>query len=206
MGCARCLDEVMARSCCCPVCNVACLAGLRDSLLERRMQKLEARCDRCEWHGSWQDREGHMLTCELALAEAVWRCPVEACPFKAPTERLVEIHMLTGLHEHADLLQPAPHRHMSVGGKDYAEVYIPVLSTFYACGNSLCSPVFIAANGYMCILKATPMFNGVRCDLCFLPSRSYSGATFPFQRPFYFLVVDPDNQYRVSENYIDFHM
>jgi len=209
-ACAACLGQILESNSRCPGCNSPCVAGFRDGHLERRMKSVLVRCDGCNWRGPWADRVQHAADCEGLQSKLSWQCPVDGCSFTAPTEREVEVHMLTRFQDHVRLAAPpvaAMPRFPDHAGKDFAQLYIPSLARFHEQGESVDTPTFLAGNGYVCLMTVWPrQAQSIEVGLRFFPSLSEEAATFPFARPFSILLGDPDIRSRVTKRTISWHV
>merc|ERR1712187_976128 len=92
--------------------------------------------------------------------------------------------------------------------KDTAQIYIPSLALFHGHAQSLDSPVFHAAGGYICIVtvKSQPGEN-IAASLRFYPDMCREEtAPFPFSRPFTVMIVNPDDQVVCTQDLVDWHI
>jgi len=208
-ACKACLQKVLVKNRRCPTCDMPCEMGFRDGALERQMKPVQVKCDCCGWHGPWPDRKSHLEVCDEAKQQLGWRCPMDDCPFTAQTEAEVEAHMLENFQEHlvrAQSIVEEPPLHISFGCKDTSQVYLPNLAGFHTAGLPVSGPAFIASKGFLCTMVLNPVEGeGITVELKLLPRRCRPGV-FPFEQPFYVLVVDPDEQARVESRLVDFHI
>eukprot|EP00929_Paragymnodinium_shiwhaense_P003796 TRINITY_DN104454_c0_g1_i1.p1 TRINITY_DN104454_c0_g1~~TRINITY_DN104454_c0_g1_i1.p1 ORF type:complete len:317 (-),score=0.65 TRINITY_DN104454_c0_g1_i1:30-980(-) len=210
-ACGPCLHRLMKNIKRCPSCNQSCDVGAIDGRLSRQMRTVDVSCDSCDWRGQWQDHEKHLTEC-AAVGESIgWRCPVEACGFRATSHRAVEIHMLNSYMEHLHLLprpeEPIPAgRTLTTSAKDFAQVYIPSVREYMAAGELINSPMFIAGDGYMCTLQVKPGPDEIVAGLALLRSQSGPRVRWPFDRPFMVCFVSAQRQCVTHVRNVDFHL